>query len=83
MKITTLYSTYLKSRINSSSFSYNIYSFIYGLIGFLSFFSVIILGKLYRYTFNYTDFISIEDLDLILSAIGFVMVFLYKRFEHK
>lgn len=82
MKISTLYSTYLKSRVSSSSFSYFIYSFLYGLIGFLSFFTVLILGKLYRYAFNFIDEIIIDEIDFILSAFGFLMIFVFKKFGH-
>lgn len=55
---------------------------MYGLIGFLSFFSIIIIGKLFRYIFNFNDVISIDEVDVILSAVGFVMIFISKRFGH-
>ena len=77
------YYIFLKSKSHSHAFSINWYSFLYGLIGFLSFLSIIIVAKYFNYIAGTSKTISIDALDVFLAILGFVLVYLFKRLEKK
>jgi hypothetical protein len=82
LKLTLLNISYLKSRFNYTALSKYAYLFFYGVIGFLSFFSVIILAKFYKYIFDMDELITIDELDILLSATGFIMLIIFKKFKN-
>ena len=79
----SIYYVFLKSKSHSHTFSVNWYSFFYGLIGFLSFLSIIIVAKYFNYIAGIDKTISIDGLDVFLAILGFVLVYLFKRWEKK
>jgi hypothetical protein len=56
---------------------------LYGLIGFFSFLSIIIVAKYFNYIAGTDRTISIDALDVFLAIIGFVLVYLFKRLEKR
>gem|GEM_PF-2424187 len=81
--LTSIYYIFLKSKSHPNTFSINWYSFLYGLIGFFSFLTIIIVAKYFNYIAGTDKTISIDTLDVFLAIIGFVLVYLFKRLEKK
>jgi zinc transporter ZupT len=79
----SIYYIFLKSKAHSHSFSINWYSFVYGVIGFFSFLSIIIVAKYFNYIAGTDKTISIDTLDVFLAILGFLLVYLFKRLEKK
>ena len=81
--VTFFHHVYIKSKSRTNTFSINWYSFLYGLIGFFSFLSIIIVAKYFNYVAGSEGIITVDALDVSLSSIGFIFVYLFKRLEKK
>jgi len=81
--VTFIHYIYLKGKSRTDTFSINWYSFLYGLIGFFSFLSIIIVAKYFNYVAGSEGIITIDVLDVSLASIGFIFVYLFKRLEKK
>lgn len=81
--LTSLYSIYQKRISESGTFAPNAHSLLYGCIGFLSFLSIIILSKYYNYLSGSSEMITIEFIDITMSSIGFILIYIFKRHEIK
>ena len=53
-----------------------------GIIGFSTFFTILILTKLLSYFIGTRDLFSVDIEDVLLSSIGFVLVFLIRLLEN-
>jgi hypothetical protein len=80
MKKSMVISSLTIKRNSKSNLLVHIRNLLYGLIGFLSFLSIIISVKLLEHIFSQTEFISVDGLDILLSALGFIMIFVFKEF---
>jgi hypothetical protein len=83
MKRILLNILHIGSKVNSESISNHIYNLLYGFIGLFSFLTVIIIAKVFSILTSTGRSISIDELDIILSLLGFVMIYVYKEFENK
>jgi hypothetical protein len=78
-----IYNIYFKGKSHTHIFSDGLYSFLYGLIGFLSFLSLIIVAKYFNYIVGTDDLITIDVLEIFLALMGFGLVYIFKRLEKK
>jgi hypothetical protein len=75
----TISSVNIKKEKKEKSASTHFFNLFYGIIGFLSFFTIILLTKL----FSEVEVFIINDLDLILSSLGFILMYGFKELEAK
>jgi hypothetical protein len=75
--------TSLNIRVRKNLKSFSVNNALYALIGFMSFLSIIISAKIFEYIFMQRELISIDTVDILLSVLGSILIFLYKGFEHK
>jgi hypothetical protein len=67
--------------IQESPFKNTITPFISGVIGFLIFFLMVVLIKLLSYIANQSESFQIDIKDILISVMGFGLLFLVKYFE--
>lgn len=82
-KISVINSLNINIRKNFRLSAEHINNILYGFVGFMSFLSIIILAKLLEYMFTKDELINIDELDILLSVFGFIMIYIFKGFEHK
>jgi hypothetical protein len=73
----------IRIRKNSGAYQAHFLNLFYGLIGFLSFLSIIIAAKFISYVSNQEEQLNIDIYDFLLSLFGFAMIYIFKELENK